>query len=300
MDYAADIPQSLALSAFSGTSFSPEKRAASTRTEYAETLAQDYAEFTKQAEKGGTLDILEAEFSKYRAKYASRYRAYLASSSRCVSSFIVGPSGFPAARMNKRADIAHKRLSELLDFGKRARSAVIRNLRPDLAPIMSGDSDALQRLRAELEKLQVAQSQMKEVNAAHKAFMKNSASLEKSDLPENVKQRIRDYKPAYSWEPHPFAPFQLTNNSANIRRIEKRIEALSVTKSAPVTAIEGSAARLEDDPPVNRVRLFFPSKPDEAVRAKLKSSGFRWSPTIGAWQAYRHPHTIELAQQIAA
>jgi len=300
MNYADDIPQSLALSAFSGTSFNPERRAESTRTEYAETLVKDYADFRQQAEKGGTLDMLEAEFSKYRAGYASRYRAYLASSSRCVSSMIAGPSGFPAARMNKRADIAHKRLSELLDFGKRARSAVIRNLRPDLAPIMAGDSDAVQRLRAELETLNARQAHMKAVNAAHKAFLKNTASLEKSTLSDNIKQRIRDYKPAYSWEPHPFAPYQLTNNGANIRRIEKRIEQLSITKAAPVIEREGTAARLEDDPPANRVRLFFPGKPNEAIRAKLKSNGFRWSPTIGAWQAYRHANTIALAQQIAA
>lgn len=198
------------------------------------------------------------------------------------------------------ADIAHKRLGELIEFQSRARSAVIRNLRPDLAPIMSGDSDAVQRLRDELAKLKAMQIQMKAVNNAHKRFMKDPASLDKAEFSDSIMQRIRDYKPAYSWEPHPFAPFEMTNNGANIRRIEKRIESLSVAKAKPITEHQGSAARLEDDPPANRVRLFFPGKPDETIRAKLKSNGFRWSPTIGAWQAYRHQHTIEVAQQIAA
>ena len=300
MNFATDISASLAVAAFSGTSFNPERRADTVRTEYADTLTHDYEHFRQQAEKGGTLDQLDAEFAQYRAGYAKRYRAYLASSSRCVSSFIAGPSGFPAARMNKRADIAHKRLNELCEYQERARKAVIRNLRPDLAPIMSGDSDAVQRLRNELLKLQLLQQQMKAINAAHKAYLKNPASLDKTDYPEQMKARIRDYKPTYSWEPHPYAPWQITNNGANIRRIEKRIEAVSKSQAAPVTETEGNAARIEDDPPANRVRLFFPGKPDETVRATLKASGFRWSPTIGGWQAYRNHHSLTVAQQVAS
>ena len=34
----------------------------------------------------------------------------------------------------------------------------------------------------------------------------------------------------------------------------------------------------------NRLQLFYPGKPSEGVRTKLKHNGFRWSPTTGAWQ----------------
>lgn len=37
----------------------------------------------------------------------------------------------------------------------------------------------------------------------------------------------------------------------------------------------------------NRIMITFPGVPDESIRARLKSDGFRWSPSNGAWQAYR-------------
>ena len=34
----------------------------------------------------------------------------------------------------------------------------------------------------------------------------------------------------------------------------------------------------------NRLQVFFDGKPDEATRTELKISGFRWAPSVGAWQ----------------
>ena len=298
MNYISDIPESLALAAFQGTSFSPERRAASYRNDYDSTLQADYEHFRQQAEKGGTLAMLEDEFARYRSGYGARMRAWLHSHSRCISSMITGPSNFPVRRAQKRNDIEHRRLGELIDFRERAKRAIIRNLRPDLAPIMAGDADAIERLQDKLSKLERLQARMKAINAAHKAFKKNPDSLFDADLSEQEKASIRAYVPAYSWEPHPFAPFQLTNNNATIRATKARIEQLTRAKATPDKAIEcASGLRVEDCPADNRVRLFFPGKPESSVRDTLKANGFRWSPTIGAWQAYRNHRAMELAQK---
>lgn len=300
--YLSDISTSLAHSAYGGVSMSPERRGDLARTEYAQGLEADLAHFTEQATKGGTLDLLPEEFERYRSGCRKRYTAWLSSSSRCVSSFIAGPSNFPAARMNKRSDIAHRRLGEYFEFRDRARRAVIRNLRPDLAPIKSSDADAVDRYSAELVKLETAQERMKACNAAIRKHRKAGpaaqvAALMEQGLSERMAEEI--LKPDFC-NRIGFADYQLSNNSASIRRVKARIEQVSRMQAQPVTEHEGTAARLEDDPPANRVRLFFPGKPVEEIRTKLKRAGFRWSPTIGAWQAYRNWNSMNVAKEVAA
>jgi hypothetical protein len=79
------------------------------------------------------------------------------------------------------------------------------------------------------------------------------------------------------------ADYELRNNGAEIRRTEKRTAELTerATHEAPPIEIYGDV-RIEEAE--NRVRIYFPGKPAETVRSQLKSGGFRWSPTEGAWQ----------------
>lgn len=81
--------------------------------------------------------------------------------------------------------------------------------------------------------------------------------------------------------------------------MKERLVSVTRNQAKEETVIEGENARLEDCPADNRVRLFFSGKPDESIRADLKHSGFRWSPTIGAWQAYRNYGTIAKAKLVA-
>lgn len=307
-----NIPQSLARSAFAGVSFSPEGRGDRALAGYQAELEADVAKLREQAAKGGTLDQVDDEIARYVAGYRQRVVAYFASSARCVSSFIAGPSNFPAARMQKRNDIAHKRLNELSDFREHAMKAAIRNLRPDLRPIMAGDADAVERLQAELEQAEKAHAAMapanKVVRAFYKAGCRDAAS---GELWPRYLEKLREVIPGISdgqaaelLRPDfcgriGFPDYVLANSSANLRRMRQRLEQLRAAKAAPVKQIDGAnGIRLEDDPPANRVRLIFPGKPDAGMRDRLKSNGFRWAPSIGAWQAYRNCRSMELAAAI--
>lgn len=303
--FAGDIPLNLAQAAHSGTSWVPERRAASTVAEYVSTMQDDYATFQGHASKGGTLDMLEAEFARYRAGYKARYWAWLQSRTRLVSSMIAGPSNFPARRMAKRGEVSHKRLEEMLSFRARAMAAARFKLRPDLRPIMAGDADAVERLQIKLAKAQAAQARHKSINAAIRRNKKGGTESQVLAIMElGVPEAHARAYLAPDWVGRiGVADYVLTNNGAEIRRMIKRIEHLTAMQAAPVVASEadnGSGITVEDDPPANRVRVIFPGKPSSQVRDALKAAGFRWAPSNGAWQAYRNSQTIEHANSYLA
>jgi len=197
--------------------------------------------------------------------------------------------------------VEHRRCEDLINFRERAKAAVIRNLRPDLRPIMSGDADATERLDEKIKHAEALQDRMRAANAAIRKHKKAGADAQIRALVElgfNAARADLLLEPDFCGRIG-FADYQLTNNNANIRRMKQRLESVSRNQAQESTEAEGENARFEDNPADNRVRLYFAGKPSEAIRSDLKSSGFRWSPTIGAWQAYRNYGTIAKAKQVA-
>jgi len=66
----ADIPLSTATAAHRGTSWTPETRGQSQRTEYAQTLAADYAEFAAIAAQKPELAPTIGAWQAYRNQHA--------------------------------------------------------------------------------------------------------------------------------------------------------------------------------------------------------------------------------------
>jgi hypothetical protein len=208
--------------------------------------------------------------------------------------------------MEKRNRWAHNKLNHLLDVKARMLKRIKLDLRPEFRPIMAGDSDACQRLREKIEGAERMQGIMRECNTIIRREKKNGPAAQIAALlafftARQIFQKNPEHQAAELLKPDfcgriGFADYQLTNNNANIRRMKERLESISQHQAEPAIEAEGDKARFEDCPAENRVRLFFPGKPDVEVRSRLKSCGFRWSPTIGAWQAYRHPHTIQTAK----
>jgi hypothetical protein len=155
--------------------------------------------------------------------------------------------------------------------------------------ISSDDPEAVVKLKVKLAGMKAQQALGKAANAAHKKFLKDPASLDAANLPDKTKETIRNYKPAYSWEPHPMPPYWFSNLGANIRRVEQRIKQLeSQVDRTAAEPVEADWGRLVENVEANRLQMFFPGKPSEAIRACLKSHGFRWAPSEGAWQRQLH------------
>lgn len=149
--------------------------------------------------------------------------------------------------------------------------------------IFSDDPDAVDALKARIAELEAKRERMKSINAAHKAYLKKPAGLDMNvNLTEADKARIRNYQPAYSWEPHPFAPYQLSNLAGNIGRLRKRlvdVAARAVRQEKAEQAgmlIEGTG---------DYIRVTFPEKPAREVLTALREAGFRWGG--GSWTGRR-------------
>jgi hypothetical protein len=91
-----------------------------------------------------------------------------------------------------------------------------------------------------------------------------------------------------------FPSYAMTNNRAEIGRLnQRRIEIgnrlVDRTKEKELVGV-----RVVDNVEDNRLQLFFPGKPSDFVRDGLKDNGFRWTPSIGAWQSYRNEYKYKV------
>ena len=146
--------------------------------------------------------------------------------------------------------------------------------------ISSDDPDAISKLTEKLSKLKEKQDFMKAVNSALrlKDASKGDSKLRELNLSDEEIQKLREPD---CFGHIGFAPFELSNNNANIRRIEKRIADLKARQEREPVAVHGEfyEYKVED----NRCQFIFAGKPSEEVRKFLKGYAFKWSPSRGAW-----------------
>jgi len=83
-----------------------------------------------------------------------------------------------------------------------------------------------------------------------------------------------------------FAPYQLTNNSANIRRMKKRIPELGRREEqfCGEEVEKYKDVEMVDNRDIDRIQILFDEKPSYVAITDLKRSGWHWSPSNGAWQ----------------
>lgn len=164
--------------------------------------------------------------------------------------------------------------------------------------ISSDDPEAVQKLRAELEQCEKVQQRMKQANAVIRTQKKNGEAAQLSAL---VTLGFQESRAAQLLKPDfcgriGFPDYAMTNNNGNMRRIRERIaqlEAKAGQADQPDREHECAGFRVVECFADNRVRVFFPGKPSDAVRSLLKSHGFRWSPDAGAWQRMLNGGMVE-------
>lgn len=280
---AEDLDYDACVRAHRGTSWSPELRGYLHFNDYDADLAK-VREVTD-----------DEDFARFRKRYKAMYRDYLHSMSNVTSAFVTGGSGRNTARESKRsrwADNKRKALEAYLEKWLKPKNVS--------TAIFADDPDAVEKLEQKLAAAQAKQEKMKRVNKLYRAFKKKGeAALEGCELDEDLKELIRTFVPQYSWIKGPYAPYTLTNNSANIRRMKTRLEELKAAPTETLMKDSGvDGVELVENAELVRVQLKFSGKPPKETRTLLKKNGFRWAPSQDAWQRQLTDNGRRAAQRV--
>ncbi len=247
---------------------------------------RDYAE-----RKAARIGRLEARAERLRSEGNAALNSAHALASRIPLGQPILVGHHSEKRARRDAEKIHngyargfEKLNEAKETERRAESAASNEA------INSDDPEALTLLREKLVALEAKQTQL----ASYRKALRKGGGGELALLAMGVSQLTADEMarngiPAYIG----------SNLSGNISSVKKRIAEMekAATREAPADETIGEVTISEA---LNRVQVRFPGKPDESTRSELKSFGFRWAPSEGAWQRKASVQAWHWARSIAA
>lgn len=240
-------------------------------------------------------DVQEALDAVARAK-VHETREDIRARGIAPGAYIVGPSNYKGN--HDRADTIRRNAWEATEKAEARLQRALAHHNPN-GPISSDEANAADRLRDRVEKAQRLQETMKAANAIIRR--KTSAEEKVAALRDLGISEANAYKllqPDFMGRVG-FPDYETRNNLANIKRMQDRITQLERNRGEAASEHHFNGGRVVDNPDDNRVQIFFEGRPSEEVRAKLKANGFKWAPSIGAWQRMRSSaHVFEVAKSI--
>lgn len=238
------------------------------------------------------IDRLLDLYSRKLAENRNKHYAIVAS---CPSILIAGGSNFPVRKKEKQnaRDRANwEEYQQIQGLLSKIKSV-------GMGGISSDDPDALDKLRAKLDRLVQHQKLMKAANAAirMKDTEAGDAKLELLGFDEHEIAQLRE--PDYCGRVG-YPAYELSNNNANIHRIQERIKELEKRETEPAPdgwTFPGGEVVVNTEE--NRLQVFFGGKPEPSIREELKSNGFRWAPSQGAWQRQLTDNALRAAKGLS-
>ncbi|MBZ4188890.1 hypothetical protein [Niabella beijingensis] len=292
LDVNLDHFRELARTAYSFTSFDPDKRAENTLKEYGEELRNDLKEIRDKYPASVQRDPLDETLSRYRQKYESLFSSWLGSHSRLASSAVTGPANFPVARQQKYRSWEESKYKEFRDWRDRALKAITRRPKEHISELEEAkrklaDREELQRLMVSVNK--VIRKGGANVNGQLKELGMSEEAIHEILTPDWANRT--GYK-----------SFELTNNNAEIRRLRSRVamlEAKAILAKQDGEKIEDiNGVKLIHNYLEDRVQVKFEGRPDQETLSKLNDRKFHWTPSKKIWQRKLTNNAIRDAENI--
>ena len=298
-----DLGHDLAVSAYRWTSHTPEDRARRDQQSYADDVNGLHAEMLKHATTDEQKALVAEEMQRYKENYLKHFGAYLTSHSSVASSMITGPANVPVRQQQKRGQAADNKGDEFLQWREKARAAIERKVL-DSRPQSAKDDERWNDLSADIKR---SLAEIRAIDEQGSPWNRSSfvnsiagkverlAEAGETALVDRAVAQVREYndahrKPAISsrhgfWALPEFARQKAEQHDAAI-------------SEEPSTIVESDGIRIVENKAADRVQIFFPGKPDDAMRAKLKGEAWNWSRTEGAWQRKLTNAAIHSAKKI--
>lgn len=218
---------------------------------------------------------------RYSKKMAEYYNKESSIGMMCPSVMISGAGNFPVKKKEKQVaawERNHQFYSEVQGILRKIESIYYGK---DI--IKSNDERAIEKLEEKLEDLKNTQELMKAANKAIrlKDTEAGDDQLRELGYSEEAIKKLRE--PDYCGRVG-YPSYELTNNNANIHRVEGRLKSLKAAKDRGTSEQEYKTFKVVENTEAMRYQIIFEGKPDEEIRTLLKSNGFKWSPSQGAWQ----------------
>lgn len=226
----------------------------------------------------------------YARKLADNLNEQSAIDARVPSVMIAGGSNFPVRKKEIQNMARDRNMGEYMKI-----KGILEKIRSTgMGGISADDSLAVPKLEAKLAGLKENQEFMKKVNAYYRKHktLDGCPDLTDDTVAKLKASMSRDWRK----DPVPFPSYRLSNNNANIRATQQRIDDLKNKSEYVGWSFAGGKAEINEE--LNRLQLFFDEKPTEEQRKKLKSNGFKWAPSLSAWQRQLTKNAIHSAGYI--
>lgn len=228
----------------------------------------------------------------YARRLAENINQSYAIAARVPSILIAGGSNFPVRQKEKQNRAADANMAEWREI-----QGLLDKIRSTgRGGISADDHDAVQKLKVKLEGLEQDQASMKAVNAYYRKHktLDGCPSLDPVQIEKLKASMARDQRP----EPKPYPNFRLTNNNAAILQAKKRIEELTRMAETEYEGWAFDGGEMKMDRQANRLQVFFREKPDRDTCSAMRHSGFKWAPSVGAWQRQLTDNAIYAAKHL--
>lgn len=267
----------MAYRAYSGTSFSPEKRAYDLIRSYSEELSNDLE------------NMPEADRERYKENYIKHLSAWLSAKSNCISTMITGGSNFPVRRAQKANDSEHKRGQEFTEWRERALKAIAK-AKEAAKPEAQKQSERFAAIEKDIRRTAAIITGIDngtERGCSRPLFVGNLTNriktLAKNGETELIIKSLELIKEINAGLKKP-----IITASNGIWKLGEQAEAARekaydrANKENTETPFTGGKAIFNYQ--ADRLQIEFDEKPEYEMREKLKRNGFKWAPSAGVWQ----------------